>query len=110
MAKFIHEFPDGTAYERFMGRWSRAAGVSFLDWLTLPEGLRWLDAGCGTGVFTELVRASQAPAEIIAIDPSGPQIAYAQTQLGRRASFMVADAQGLPFADAEFDVRDVRER
>jgi SAM-dependent methyltransferase len=105
MAKFIHDFPDGAAYERFMGQWSRAAGEIFLDWLTLPEGLRWLDAGCGTGVFTELVRASQVPAEIVAIDPSGPQIAYAQNQpVGRRASFLVGDAQGLPFGDDEFDV------
>jgi ubiquinone/menaquinone biosynthesis C-methylase UbiE len=38
-----------------MGRWNRGAGEAFLDWLSLPNGLRWLDVGCGTGAFTELV-------------------------------------------------------
>jgi hypothetical protein len=36
-----HElFSDGAAYERMMGRWSRVAGKSFLDWIELPSGLR----------------------------------------------------------------------
>ena len=42
-------FDDGTAYERMMGRWSQLAGESFLDWLALDTGLRWLDVGCGNG-------------------------------------------------------------
>ena len=37
-------FTDGDAYERLMGRWSRAAGETFLDWLALPAGLSWLDS------------------------------------------------------------------
>jgi ubiquinone/menaquinone biosynthesis C-methylase UbiE len=48
-------FTDGQAYERLMGRWSRTAGEVFIDWLSLPKGLNWLDVGCGTGAFTELV-------------------------------------------------------
>jgi hypothetical protein len=51
-------FTDGQSYERLMGRWSRAAGAAFLDWLSLPKGLNWLDVGCGTGAFTELVISS----------------------------------------------------
>ena len=26
-------FSDGTAYEQFMGRWTRAAGATLLDWI-----------------------------------------------------------------------------
>ena len=48
-------FTDGAAYERLMGRWSRKVGEVFLGWLEAPERLRWLDVGCGTGVFTEQV-------------------------------------------------------
>jgi len=48
-------FSDGAAYELFMGRWSRAVGAIFLEWVAPPKGARWLDIGCGTGVFTELV-------------------------------------------------------
>jgi SAM-dependent methyltransferase len=77
-------FSDGEAYERFMGRWSRAAGSVFLDWIAAPAGARWIDVGCGTGAFTELVRERCSPASVVAVDP--------------------ADAQSLPFADGEFDV------
>ena len=45
---------------------------------------RWVDVGCGTGVFTELVRERCAPAAVVAVGP--------------------ADAQSLPFAAGEFDV------
>ena len=45
-------FADGAAYERLMGRWSQIAGATFLDWLGLPQGLKWLDVGCGNGAFT----------------------------------------------------------
>ena len=41
-------FNDGDAYERFMGRWSRAAGRLFLDWLNPPPLARWLEVGCGS--------------------------------------------------------------
>ena len=44
MTEPAHSFEDGAAYERFMGRWSRAAGAAFLDWLAPPPGLHWLDA------------------------------------------------------------------
>lgn len=54
MADQIH-FDDGAAYERYMGRWGQLAGEAFLDWLTPPTGLRWLDVGCGNGAFTEMV-------------------------------------------------------
>ena len=46
---------DGPSYDRFMGRWSRTAGAEFLEWLAPPMGVRWLDIGCGTGLFTNLV-------------------------------------------------------
>lgn len=105
MSETTSFFSDGGAYERFMGRWSRAAGGAFLDWLALPPGLHWLDVGCGTGAFTELVLQRCAPAQISAIDPSEDQIAFARSRPGAsRASFRTGDAQSLPYADREFDV------
>jgi SAM-dependent methyltransferase len=97
-------FTDGEAYERFMGRWSRAAGEQFLDWLALPPGLRWLDVGCGTGAFTELILKRGAPAQVSAIDPAKDQIVVArQGPAAARVDFRVGDAQALPFAHDEFD-------
>lgn len=98
-------FTDGEAYERLMGRWSRLAGQGFLDWLDVPKGLRWLDAGCGNGAFTEELIARCAPAAVTAIDPSDEQLAYARRRPGAKtAEFQVGDAQKLPFADDCFDV------
>jgi ubiquinone/menaquinone biosynthesis C-methylase UbiE len=48
-------FEDGSAYERFMGRWSRAIGIEFVQWLEPKPGCRWLEIGCGTGVLTEVL-------------------------------------------------------
>ena len=41
MADGNRYFVDGEAYELVTGRWSRVAGAVFLDWLSLPPGLRW---------------------------------------------------------------------
>jgi len=100
-----HTFDDGAAYERFMGRWSHAAGAIFLDWIAPRKDAHWLDVGCGTGVFTELVLDRCSPATVIAIDPSAAQIELARGKpVAQRADFRVADAQALPFPDGTFDV------
>jgi ubiquinone/menaquinone biosynthesis C-methylase UbiE len=104
MADTAVTFDDGAAYERFMGRWSRAVGTIFLDWLAPPAGARWLDVGCGTGVLTGLILDISSPAAVAAIDPSTAQIEYARRQpVAERADFRVADAQALPFPDHSFD-------
>jgi ubiquinone/menaquinone biosynthesis C-methylase UbiE len=98
-------FDDATAYERFMGRWSRAVGLPFLEWVAPAKGARWLDVGCGTGVFTELVLDRCAPASVTAVDPAPAQIDHACRQpQAQRAEFRMADAQSLPFPDATFDI------
>jgi ubiquinone/menaquinone biosynthesis C-methylase UbiE len=97
-------FSDGRAYERMMGRWSRLAGATFIDWLAPEKGLSWIDVGCGNGAFTEVLIARAAPQAVTGIDPSEAQIAYARERPGARlATFQVGDAQALPFADARFD-------
>ena len=100
-----HSFDDSEGYERFMGRWSREVGKAFLGWLQPPTAAHWLDVGCGTGIFTELICDSCAPASVIAVDPAESQIAHAcKGSARKRAHFRLADAQDLPFRDASFDV------
>jgi ubiquinone/menaquinone biosynthesis C-methylase UbiE len=98
-------FTDGEAYERMMGRWSRLVGETFLAWIDLPKGLRWLDVGCGNGAFTEEIIARCAPATVTAIDPSDEQLAFARIRPGTKmAKFLTGDAQKLSFGDGTFDV------
>jgi len=63
-----------------MGIWSRLAADVFIDWLTPRAGLRWIDIGCGSGAFTELLVERCAPAEVQGIDPSEGQLAFARTR------------------------------
>jgi len=104
MGEAAAAFNDGKAYERQMGRWSRLAGVSFLDWLAAPKNLAWLDVGCGNGAFTEELIARAAPRSVMAIDPAEGQLAYARQREGTRmAEFRRGDAQALPFEQDSFD-------
>lgn len=97
-------FNDGAVYERTMGGWSRLAGEVFLDWLAPAAGLRWIDVGCGSGAFTELLMQCCAPSDMQAIDPSDAQLAFARTRPGARgAEFHKGDAMTLPFAADRFD-------
>lgn len=98
-------FDDGAAYEQMMGVWSRSVGEVFLDWLTPAQGLRWIDVGCGSGAFTELILARCAPGDVQGIDPSEGQLAFARTRPGARgAVFQTGDAMALPFPAESFDV------
>jgi SAM-dependent methyltransferase len=97
-------FDDGAAYERYMGKWSRPAGESFLEWLAPEPGLRWLDVGCGNGAFTEIVVERCAPIAVEGIDPSEAQLSYARARPATRsAHFTQGDAMNLPYGDHSFD-------
>jgi SAM-dependent methyltransferase len=103
MAEVKITFDAADDYERFMGRWSRALGEKFLPWLDADKGARWLDVGCGTGAFSELILRRCAPATLAGVDPSPEQIDYVGKLLaGHR--FEVADATAMPFDDHSFDV------
>ena len=104
MAEHQIRFEDGAAYERMMGVWSRLAGDIFLEWLAPPPGLRWIDVGCGSGAFSQLLFERCAPAEIRGVDPSEAQLAFARARpAARLAQFHQGDAMALPFADNSAD-------
>jgi SAM-dependent methyltransferase len=103
MAEVKINFDAADDYERFMGHWSRAVGEDFLVWLDPPVGAQWLDVGCGTGAFSELILRRRAPQSIVGIDPSSAQIDYAR-KMFPDLRFEVADSMDMPLGDDAFDV------
>jgi len=104
MAEQQIRFEDGAAYERMMGAWSRIIGGIFLHWLSPSPGLRWIDIGCGSGAFSELLVERCAPGEVQGVDPSEGQLAFARTRpAARLAQFRRGDAMALPFPNGSFD-------
>jgi SAM-dependent methyltransferase len=95
---------SGSAYEPYVGRWSRLVAPEFLGWLAVPPGGSWLDVGCGTGALAETILALAAPREVVGIDPSPAYVAFASERVNDpRVRFEVGDAQALQAASATFD-------
>ena len=95
---------SGTAYEGYIGRWSRLVAPVFLDWLEVQPGADWLDVGCGTGVLTRAILEHADPRSVVGVDPSGPFLEHARRATADpRARFETgnADATGLPDASVD---------
>lgn len=95
----------GDSYDLYMGRWSRRIAPLFLSWLDAPDGLDWLEIGCGTGALTAAILAQCGPKSLHAIDPSEGFIAKARQNAGQGpVSFQIGDAQALAVDSASRDV------
>jgi SAM-dependent methyltransferase len=93
---------DGSAYEAYMGRWSRTMASRFVEWLSPARGLRWMDVGCGTGALTEAILVRAEPASVIGIEPSAAFVSWLEGHIGDApATFAVGDAVSLPRADVD---------
>jgi ubiquinone/menaquinone biosynthesis C-methylase UbiE len=98
-------FANGVAYERFMGRWSRLTGELFVDWLQIPPHAKWLDVGCGTGAFSDVILSTCSPSSVVAFDPSGQHIKFARSHVNDdRIQFKIGDATAVDAKDGDFDV------
>jgi trans-aconitate 2-methyltransferase len=73
-----------------MTRWGREV----VDRLDLRGDERVLDAGCGTGRVTAMLRGRLPSGEIVALDGSASMVALARDRLGsERIQYLVADLQ-----------------
>ena len=76
----------------------------FLDWLSLPPALDWIDVGCGTGALTQTILDRVSPKSVKGIDASAGFLEYTRANVrDPRASFDVGDARSLPVGDASVD-------
>jgi len=77
----IDRWEDASAYDRFMGRWSRLLAGEFVPWLDVPAGASWLEIGCGTGSLTAVICELSRPGAVIACDTAPDFVAYCREQL-----------------------------
>lgn len=97
-------FTNASAYDLFMGRWSRLAAPLLVEFAKLPDNGRVLDVGCGTGALTFTIAELRPYCNVIGIDASKDYIDYAKSRGdSARVRLEVGDAQSLPFPDATFD-------
>ncbi len=94
----------GDLYEPYVGRWSRLVAGEFLEWLTVPAEVDWIDVGCGTGALTQTIVDHASPRSVKGVDPSLGFIEYAKARItDGRVNFEVGNAQSLPIDSASAD-------
>jgi 2-polyprenyl-3-methyl-5-hydroxy-6-metoxy-1,4-benzoquinol methylase len=67
----------------------------------IKPGMKVLEFGCGTGMFSR--RLAEAGAILTAIDLSPDLIAEAQKEPNPNITYQIGDIEALPFSDAAFD-------
>ena len=98
-------FSSATAYEGYVGRWSRLVAHQFIRWLNVPAGQSWLDVGAGTGILTEVILQQASPTKVVGVDLSPEYIDFARQRIqDDRVEFRVEDAGKVAFDAPQFDV------
>lgn len=97
-------FASTDAYEKYMGRWSARLGRPFADFVSVKDGDRILDVGCGTGSLVEAIARIATAARIVGIDPAQGFVEYARARFpDPRINFDQGSAFELPYPDGSFD-------
>ncbi len=99
---------DAASYDRWYetprGRWiGRREAALVLENLQPRPGESLLDVGCGTGFFTRTL-AGSIDGQVVGVDINPEWVDYARGRDLGRASYQVADARSLPYANASFDL------
>jgi ubiquinone/menaquinone biosynthesis C-methylase UbiE len=89
--------------------WGTPAGLErarrraelLIERASIKPGMKVLEFGCGTGMFSRRIAA--AGALLTAIDLSPDLIAEAQKEQGPNVAYQIGDIEMLPFNDAAFD-------
>lgn len=72
--------------------------------LPLVPGLRWLDIGCGTGMFAELIGSTGNDSIIVCLDVAEGALAVLRTKRISGTVPLRAEAERLPFRPGAFDL------
>lgn len=91
-----------SAYEQFMGRYSRQLAPAFADFAGVVSGRRVLDVGAGTGALASELVARVGATDAAAAEPSAEFVAAMRTRLPG-VDVREALAEDLPWPDESFD-------
>jgi SAM-dependent methyltransferase len=95
---------DGSAYEGYVGRWSRRVAERFVPWVDVARGGAWVDVGCGTGVLTRAIIELASPASVVGVDPSAGFLRTARSSVrDSRVEFVEGSGGALPLVDESID-------
>ena len=96
---------DTSAYDQWVGRWSRLFVPQVLGAADVQPGDRVLDVSTGTGeAAVAIMPVIGASGCLIGADIAPAMLETARHRLGKEAFLLVsADGQALPFADRTFD-------
>jgi SAM-dependent methyltransferase len=92
-----------SAYDQFMGRFSRPLAAEFAALAGAAAGQRALDVGCGPGALTEELVARLGSPAVSAIDPSESFVAAVRSR-EPDVDVRRGVAEALPFPDNRFDL------
>jgi SAM-dependent methyltransferase len=90
----------GSAYDRFIGRYSREIAPRFLAFAGVAEG-PVLDVGCGPGGLTAVLAARFGASGVAAVDPSQSFVAACRERVPG-ADVRLASGEALPFERGAF--------
>lgn len=93
----------GTAYDRFMGRYSRPLAARFAEWLEVSPGQRALDVGCGPGALTGALADLLGADHVAAVDPSAPFVESCRSRFPG-VDVRLGTAESVPHDDDTFDL------
>lgn len=91
-----------TAYDAFMGRWSRRLSGALAAAAGITPGMRVLDVGSGTGALTEELIRRVGAVDVSAVDPS-PSFVSAMQDRFPEVDVREGSAERLPFETGRFD-------
>jgi ubiquinone/menaquinone biosynthesis C-methylase UbiE len=89
------------AYDRFIGRYSRALAPRFLSFAEISAG-PVLDVGCGPGSLAAALAELLGGTGVAAVDPSEPFVAACRARVPG-ADVRLASAEDLPFDTGTFE-------
>jgi SAM-dependent methyltransferase len=91
-----------SAYDGFMGRYSRPLSVMFADAANVHSGLSAVDVGCGPGALTGVLVERLGAAAVSAVDPSPPFVAACAARYPG-VDVRLGRAEEVPFEDGRYD-------